>query len=112
LSLASPADDRPEVLYEDLCFEAQQAAEKAIKAILVARQREFRRTHDIGQLLDLLVSDGLTVPDEIQDARRLTPYAVSGRYPQLGEYVDHEEWRAVLEIARRVLQWAEATIES
>ena len=31
----------PEVLFEDLCFDAQQAAEKAVKAVLVLRGRRF-----------------------------------------------------------------------
>ena len=38
---------------EILVFHAQQAAEKALKALLVLRQIEFPRTHDIGLLLDL-----------------------------------------------------------
>ena len=39
-NLASAGAGRflPEVLYEDLCLDAQQAAEKAIKAILVHRK--------------------------------------------------------------------------
>jgi hypothetical protein len=35
----------PEVLHEDLTFDAQQAAEKAIKAVLVAKDVEFPKTH-------------------------------------------------------------------
>jgi HEPN domain-containing protein len=31
----------PDVLFEDLCFDAQQAAEKSIKALLVHRQVRF-----------------------------------------------------------------------
>ena len=34
----------PEILYDDLCFDAQQAAEKAIKALLVRRQIDFPKT--------------------------------------------------------------------
>ena len=37
------ADD-PGVLYEDCCFDAQQAAEKAIKALLVQLGIPFRKT--------------------------------------------------------------------
>lgn len=32
----------PEVLYEQLCFHAQQAAEKSIKAVLIDEARLFR----------------------------------------------------------------------
>jgi len=33
-------------LYEDLCFHAQQAAEKAIKSVYRSQGCEFRYTHD------------------------------------------------------------------
>lgn len=37
--------------YEDLCFHAQQAAEKALKAIYVGRGWRFRYVHDLDELL-------------------------------------------------------------
>lgn len=42
------------VLFETLCFHAQQAAEKAIKALLIAKKITFPKTHSIRMLLDLL----------------------------------------------------------
>lgn len=108
LALAAPAS--PEVLYDDLCFEAQQAAEKAVKAILVAQQHDFPKTHDIGELLDLVRDAGLAVPAELAEARRLTPYAVAGRYPRFGEDVSPDEWREAGALADRVVRWAEAVI--
>lgn len=33
--------------YEDLCFRAQQAAEKALKAVYVGKGWTFRYTHDL-----------------------------------------------------------------
>jgi HEPN domain-containing protein len=78
----------PEVVLEDLCFDAQQAAEKAIKAILVAVQRSFPKTHSIGELLDLVEASGVRVPVELGDARALTEYAVAARYPGFGRGCD------------------------
>lgn len=50
-NLARAKADRhlPEVLYEDLCFDARQAAEKAIKAVLVYKKIPFPKTHDISE---------------------------------------------------------------
>jgi HEPN domain-containing protein len=48
-----------EVLFEDLCFDAQQAAEKAIKAILVSKGSRLPKTHDIAELLDLVAATGV-----------------------------------------------------
>ncbi len=42
------------VYLEDLCFHAQQAAEKAIKALLIDRDIEFPYIHDIAGLFALL----------------------------------------------------------
>ncbi len=39
----------PEVLLEALCFHAQQAAEKALKAVLIAHRIPFPKTY-IGEL--------------------------------------------------------------
>ena len=38
------------VYLEDLCFEAQQAAEKAIKAVLMKQNIDFPYVHDLAQV--------------------------------------------------------------
>ncbi len=71
------------VTNEHVGFFGQQAVEKALKAVLSFRGVEYRRTHDIGLLLDLLASSGITFPAELETARTLTPYAVEFRYDHL-----------------------------
>ena len=44
------AGDVPDVVHEDLCFDAQQASEKALEALLVRQQVGFPTTHAIGEL--------------------------------------------------------------
>lgn len=99
-----------DVLFDDLCFDAHQAAEKAIKGVLVLRARRFPKTHDLVELLDVVLASGLDVPQEILDARRLTPYAVSGRYPGVSEDADEDEYREALKTAERVFAWAETLV--
>lgn len=41
-----------DILYEDLCFDCQQTAEKAIKALLISFDKEYLPTHSIARLLD------------------------------------------------------------
>jgi HEPN domain-containing protein len=53
---------RQGVLLEDLCFEAQQAAEKALKALCVRDGLDFPRTHSLVVLIDILESAGLSLP--------------------------------------------------
>jgi HEPN domain-containing protein len=93
-----------------LCFQAQQAAEKAIKAVLIHLGVEYPYRHDLGTLLTLVIQAGVTVPDKIKQAARLTRYAVAGRYPGLMEPVTEEEYESALQIASDVLEWAEEMI--
>jgi HEPN domain-containing protein len=53
----------PAVYLEDLCFNAQQAAEKAIKAVLIDLGVRFPYTHDLAQLLTLVKQSGLEMPE-------------------------------------------------
>jgi HEPN domain-containing protein len=65
-----------EVFWEDLCFEAQQAAEKALKAVLLFKNISFRFVHDLAELLTLLDNHKVSLPDQIRSAASLTDYSV------------------------------------
>ncbi len=97
------------VLFEGLCFHAQQAAEKALKAILIAKSVPPPKTHNIRTLLDLLPQE-VTVPEEIEDAASLTDYAVTNRYPGDFESVDEEEYKEAVRLAETVVLWVERII--
>lgn len=91
------------VLWDHLCFEAQQAAEKAVKAVY--REIEFPPTHDIRQLLTLL---GSTLPEWLWEAAAaLTPYAVLSRYPGVAPPASEETYRRLVGLAEQVVLWAE-----
>ena len=49
---------RAGIYLEDLCFNAQRAAEKPIKALLIQRAVAFPYVHDIAQLLTLVDARG------------------------------------------------------
>lgn len=81
LALARLAPTAPEILYEDLCLHAQQAAEKAIKGVLVQRSVDFPKMHDLNRLLGLAIAHGVGVPEAIRQADRLTRHAFESRHP-------------------------------
>ena len=62
-------------------FHAQQAAEKYLKAVLVWRQVEFSKTHDMSELLALVEGVEHGLPPELSEVSTLTMYAVEQRYP-------------------------------
>jgi HEPN domain-containing protein len=63
-----------------VCFHAQQAVEKALKAALAARGVDFPFTHDLAALVELSANEGLALPPELDDVDRLTPYGARIRY--------------------------------
>ncbi len=99
--------DIPGVYLEDLCFDAQQAAEKAIKAVLLHQNVPFPYTHDLSELLTLVERGGEPVPQAVREAVRLTPFAAEARYPGSEEPVTRNEYESALLIAEAVVRWAE-----
>ncbi|WP_420457619.1 HEPN domain-containing protein [Rubrivirga sp.] len=63
-----------------VAFHAQQAAEKAIKAVLISEQIRFPYIHDLARLRDL-VPVAWRVWKVEADLGRLSDYAADVRYP-------------------------------
>ena len=103
LTLASAAV--PDVLLDDLCFHAQQAAEKAIKAVLISRNVEFPYVHDLAQLLELIEESGEAVPPDVRSATALTRFAILTRYPGLSPAPSQEEYRNAIQTAEAAVDW-------
>src|SRR5438093_421489 len=100
----------PGAFLEDLCFDAQQAAEKAIKAVFIARGERFPFVHDLEKLLGLLERNGLTVPKYVRQAGRLSRFASVMRYPVLEPPVTPRVHRRAVRIATEVLGWSERQV--
>lgn len=85
-------------------FHAQQSVEKSIKAVLSANMIEFRRTHDLVSLLDLLQDHKLPEPPEANWLDELNPYAVEARYGTISP--SGLDRARVLRTVEQVLEWA------
>ena len=109
-NLVRAKDRTPGVYLEDLCFDAQQAAEKAIKAVMIVRGIVFPYTHDLARLLTILESRTERIPDAIRRASQLTLFAAHMRYPSVEEPVSEQEYTEAIEIAEAVVRWAEERI--
>jgi len=100
------------IYLEDLCFNTQQAAEKAIKALLIKQGVEFPYIHDITELLTLVESAGQQIPDSIRQAARLTRFAVFTRYPGITPLTGREEYEQAVALAEAVVRWVEERLQS
>lgn len=96
---------------EVIGFHAQQAVEKMLKAVLSLRSVRYRRTHDLVELIDLLRENGIAFPDELEEVRRLGPFAAEFRYDELPEEPEKpfdRQW--ALDCVRRTKAWAESIL--
>jgi HEPN domain-containing protein len=93
-----------------LGFHAQQAVEKALKAVLAANGLEFPYTHDLDGLTELCETNGLQVPQALEGVERLTPYGVHMRYgTSHAQGLDREQ---ALKWAAAAIEWAQSIIET
>ena len=104
---------REGVLFEHRLFHAQQAAEKALKGVLVARNLSFPRTHNIQILIDKLRADGVEVPEAAEFAKDFTAFASVTRYGGRaipGPLLSEAGCEDAANVAAETLEWAKAEI--
>lgn len=80
LMAAEAAVGQPQMVPRHACWLAQQAAEKALKAVLVFLQIDFPWHHDLDALRNL-IPDGWQLKAAHPDLAGLTEWAVESRYP-------------------------------
>jgi len=91
----------PAVPWDTVCFHAQQAAEKMLKAFLAFRGRQPPHTHDLLMLLGECMEFAPSLSDLSDDCALLTPYAIEARYPGLHEATE-EEGQLVVAVAEHL----------
>jgi HEPN domain-containing protein len=93
-----------------LCYQSQQAVEKALKGLLIYYGIEPEFTHNIGLLLNEL-EKFTEIPENIKEAIKLTKYAVITKYP--GEYdeITKERYEESIKIAKDCLEWTKTKIK-
>lgn len=64
-----------------ICFHFQQAAEKYVKGYIVAKDLEFRKTHDLSMLLSICISENASFEALGEECEYLNTFYVESRYP-------------------------------
>ncbi len=99
--------------YEIICYHCQQAAEKAIKAVIIAygAQGGLPKLHDLSFLLDQ-IKNMVDIDEKIYDyADQLTPYGIAARYPNEMFLEEHHAAEA-LNMAKKIIEWSETITNS
>jgi HEPN domain-containing protein len=111
--LAMAADASQGGFHAQACFHCSQAAEKALKALLLALDQEPERTHSIERLLRALDSLAIaTAPLRQLPLKPLQRINTASRYPDGDEapvdlLFDEEHGLQALEVARAVVGFAD-----
>ena len=93
-------ESEPELYASTICFHAQQAVEKFLKAFLVFHNIDFPKTHDLDYLL--LECKKIDTKNFDIDLGSLTDFGVSIRYPDDFYLPDKDETAQYRGIALKV----------
>lgn len=91
-------------------FHAQQAVEKAMKAVLTSRLDAFPWTHDLRHLIERLDAIDVSLPGALSDVRVLAPWAVEFRYGETIE--DSLNREQAVALAEAVIAWASSELQA
>jgi len=88
--------------YRNVAYLAQQAAEKAIKAVILLDHAPFEMTHDLNSIAAQVPAD-FSLPVSTADLAWLADLETSARYPDEGDSVTGDDGRRAVEMAEAVL---------
>lgn len=108
LASATVLLDHQDTALRNVGFLAQQAAEKALKAVLAARDADIPRTHDLTDLLHALADPPAGL--DLDELARLGKWAVGGRYPGDDDDLTRQAAEALVTMAEQVLSAAETLV--
>jgi HEPN domain-containing protein len=80
-------------------YHCQQAGEKIVKALLVLAGVNFRRTHDLDELVDSAMPPYSNLGGDLEALRGLTLWSIAYRYPRIESEIEPLPARAEIEAA-------------
>jgi len=103
LKVANNEINMDEPVTDVICFHAQQCVEKYLKAYLVFNDIEFRKTHNIAELIELCKEKDPEFSELYRlRIQELTAYATELRYPEYFYIPSLEEAKEAINMAERV----------
>lgn len=97
---------------DTICFHMQQCVEKYLKGYLVFHEVDFRKTHDIAELIELCKSISEKFEELYNmDADSLTVYAAEIRYPDDFYMPTLEETRESIDIAVKAMEFVKERLK-
>ncbi|MDO8631222.1 MAG: HEPN domain-containing protein [Phycisphaerales bacterium] len=102
LAAAAALQDSGVGVPRQVCWLAQQAAEKTLKGTLAYLQIDFPRTHDLELLRNILPEPSRSRLESL-DTSELSEWAVEGRYPGDWPEATESDARHAVALAQQIL---------
>lgn len=96
---------------EIICYHCQQAAEKALKAFLVANEIDPPRIHGLDQLCEMCKNIEQSFSEIEKHCGELTTYGIAPKYPHGTEIFETDATRA-LKYAKIIYEKAESNLKT
>ena len=102
--------------YDACCFMAEQSAQKALKAFLLAHKKRVPLTHSLLYLYQECCGEGLQIEELEPALKHLTRYYVEARYPDAAnappvDIFQHHEAENAVTAARKLLSHIKRLLE-
>ena len=98
--------------FAQICFHFQQAAEKYLKAFIIANKLEFRPIHNLIELLEACREKEPRIEEIEEDCRYLNPFYIDTRYPvHWPTHYDKETAIKARDSAEEIRKWIRSFLE-
>jgi HEPN domain-containing protein len=97
--------------FAQICFHFQQAAEKYLKAFIIAHDLEFRPVHNLLELLAICKEKDSNIAEIEEACRYLNPFYIDTRYPvHWPTQYDNETALKAQKAAEAIRMWIKAAL--
>lgn len=97
----------PRVYNEELCFNLHETAQKALKAVILARSGAVPESRNLETLLAQL---GDAAAPLAPHAATLAPHETGSEYPSDHPPVTDDQYEAAMDAAHQILEWARQAV--
>ena len=97
--------------FAQICFHFQQAAEKYLKAFIIANDLEFRPVHNLLELLEICRNKEAGIEELEEACRYLNPLYIDTRYPvHWPTHYNKETATKAKDLAEEIRKWIKSSL--
>ena len=98
--------------YPQICFLLHQAVEKYLKAYIIANELDFRKTHDLGRLVNICGQKDNEFNQYFDKVADLNTYYIETRYPDYEIQVNKSQAENALRLAVDIAAFVKQKLEA